>query len=273
MPGKGWQSAPLFPSIRACWGDWRDLFSAVSVPWLLFESTAEGGGMASSLLERWYRQKPRPRSRESFHSWFRNHKKFIEQFQNQVTSRYQECTLQRLLSDGAPTARDAAAFCLGLLGTWDSNPHLAAALQDEDEGIRQMASEALWSLWFRAHEPRHTLELRRLVRLRDRRKALEGLSALVQEAPDFAEAWNQRAIIHFKSKRFEEAIADCERALKLNPHHFGAHAGMAQCYMHMRRHASALSAFRAAHQINPHMDGIVSTIKLLEKALDEEPSE
>ena len=34
-------------------------------------------------------------------------------------------------------------------------------------------------------------------------------------------------------------------------------------------HNAALKAFRAAYRINPHMDGIVSTIRLLEKALDE----
>ena len=44
---------------------------------------------------------------------------------------------------------------------------------------------------------------------------------------------------------------------------------MAQAYMHMRKHNAALKAFRAAYRINPHMDGIVSTIRLLEKALDE----
>ena len=96
-----------------------------------------------------------------------------------------------------------------------------------------------------------------------------GLNTLIVEAPDFAEAWNQRAILNFKAKRFEEAIHDCEKTLQLNPWHFGAQAGMAQAYMHMRRHAAALRAFRAAHRINPHMDGIVSTIRLLEKALDE----
>ena len=225
--------------------------------------------MACALLVQWYQEIPRPRTRESFPSWFKNHKKAIEQFQNQVTSRYAECTLQRLLANGEPVAKDAAALCLGILGTWDSNPHLAAALKDADEGIRQMAAEAMWSLWFRSHEPRHSLELRRIVRLRDRRKAMEGLNTLIVEAPDFAEAWNQRAILNFKAKRFEEAIHDCEKTLQLNPWHFGAQAGMAQAYMHMRRHAAALRAFRAAHRINPHMDGIVSTIRLLEKALDE----
>ena len=225
--------------------------------------------MARALLVQWYRQIPRPRNRESFHSWFKNHKKAIEQFQNRVTSRYQECTLQRLLANGDLVARDAAAFCLGILGTWDSNPHLASALKDADPAIREMAAEAMWSLWFRSHEPRNCQELRRIVRLRDRRKVLEGLNTLIVDAPDFAEAWNQRAIVHFKAKRFEDAIRDCERTLQLNPWHFGAQAGMAQAYMHMRKHNAALKAFRAAYRINPHMDGIVSTIRLLEKALDE----
>jgi tetratricopeptide (TPR) repeat protein len=112
--------------------------------------------------------------------------------------------------------------------------------------------------------------LQRLSRLRDREKALAGLDALVQKAPNFAEAFNQRAIVTFRLKQFDRSIADCEKALQLNPYHFGAQAGMAQCYLQLRKHKAALKAFRHALRINPTMEGIAETIRALENALGEE---
>ncbi len=56
----------------------------------------------------------------------------------------------------------------------------------------------------------------------------------------------------------------------MNPHHFGAQAGLGQCYLQMRKHRAALKAFRAALRINPNMDGVAETIRALENALGEE---
>ena len=133
-----------------------------------------------------------------------------------------------------------------------------------------MAADALWSLWFRADEEENNEELQRLMRVRDREKAVAGLDRLLQKAPHFAEAYNQRAIHFFKMKQFERSVADCEKTLQLNPCHFGAMAGMAQCYMQMRKHKAALKAFRAALRINPNLDGVAETIRALENALGEE---
>ena len=112
--------------------------------------------------------------------------------------------------------------------------------------------------------------MQRLARTRDREKALAGLDQLIKRVPHFAEAFNQRAIVEFSLKQYERSMADCERSLQLNPHHFGAQAGMAQCLLQMRKHRAALKAFRAALRINPHLDGVADTIRALETALGEE---
>ena len=64
---------------------------------------------------------------------------------------------------------------------------------------------------------------------------------LIKRAPGFAEAYNQRAILHFRMKEFQKSVADCEKVLKLNPLHFGALGGMAQCYINLRRPRAALN--------------------------------
>ncbi len=197
-------------------------------------------------------------------------KEAIEVFKHRVAQRYNEGTLLRLLAHGDNQSRRAALLALSLLGTLNACPGIAACLHNDDREIARAAADTLWTLWFRGDAPANNQELQRLVRLRDHDKALAGIDALLARAPDFAEAYNQRAIMHFRQKRFDRAVADCQKALELNPYHFGAQAGLGQCYMQMRRHRAALKAFRAALRLNPRMEGVAETIRALEKALGEE---
>jgi tetratricopeptide (TPR) repeat protein len=191
-----------------------------------------------------------------------------EGFKKRVQARYSEGTLLRLLeSSGDTRTRRAAMLALGLLGSMNASMHLAACLHDDDPETRQIAVNALWSLWFRADTPAHNKELQRMVRMKDPEKALAGLSALIDKAPQFAEAYNQRAILLFRKKQYERSIADCVKTLHHNPFHFGAQAGMGQGLLQLRRHKAALKAFRNALKIHPYMEGIADTIRALENAL------
>jgi tetratricopeptide (TPR) repeat protein len=194
----------------------------------------------------------------------------LEKFKKRVGERYNEGTLVRLLETGDSRTRQAALTALGLLGTMDANASVASMLSDEDAEVRQLAADTLWSLWFRAEGEENGQELQRLVRLRDREKALAGFDQLILRAPGFAEAYNQRAVLAFRMKQYERSIADCEKVLQLNPYHFGAQAGIAQCYLQLRKHKAALKAFRNTLRLNPHMEGVAETIRALENALGEE---
>jgi tetratricopeptide (TPR) repeat protein len=191
----------------------------------------------------------------------------LERFKNKVAGRYAEGTLQRLAEGADAETRRAAVLALGLLGTKQSNEPLADRLHDEDGQVRRFAVEALWTLWFRGDDANRSAELRRLVRLSDRETALCGLDALIAEAPEFSEAYNQRAILHFRNKDFEKSLADCERTLEHNPFHFGALSGMAECYINLRRPRAALKAYRNAYRINPNLGSVKESIQALEEAL------
>jgi tetratricopeptide (TPR) repeat protein len=223
--------------------------------------------VSNSLLVEYYTQIPESRADEKPKM---TRKEAVEVFKHRVAERYTEGTLLRVLENADSQGRRAALLALSLLGTMDSCPAIAARLHDEERDIVQMAADTLWTLWFRADSPANNNELQRLARVRDREKALAGLNALILKASEFAEAYNQRAIVHFRLKQFERSMADCEKALQLNPYHFGAQAGLGQCYLQMRKHRAALKAFRHAMRINPHMDGIAETIRALENALGEE---
>jgi tetratricopeptide (TPR) repeat protein len=226
--------------------------------------------VGTALLVDYYNELPSPTAEDSS-GWETRLRLALERFKDRVAARYTEGTLHRLLTSNDSLTRRAAVLALGLIGTMqESNATLAAMLHDDDQGVRQFACDALWSMWFQGNNEVHSQELRRLVELRDRRKKRAGLDALIAKAGNFAEAYNQRAIIHFQTKEWLKAIADCERALKLNPYHFGAAAGMGRCYMELHKHRAALKAFRQALRINPGLDDVEEAVRALENALGEE---
>jgi tetratricopeptide (TPR) repeat protein len=226
--------------------------------------------VSNSLLVDYYTQLPQLGPDDDPTQWKIRIQAANETYRKKAQDRYTEGTLLRLLQNGDLTGRRAAVLALGLMGTMTANKSLAQCLHHDDPELRQLAVNALWSLWFRGDTEAHAKDLQRLIRMRDRQKALAGLDNLIQKAPEFAEAFNQRAILAFRLKQFERSVSDCQRVLKLNPYHFGAQAGMAQCLMHLHRPKAALRAFRNALRTHPHMEGIAETIRALENALGED---
>ncbi len=229
-----------------------------------------GAEVRMALLVDYYRRLPDRKENEEPETWAVRLQEGLEGFKQEVTTRYTEGTLQRIAACPNAEARRAAVLALGLTGTMASNKPLAQRLHDGDSQVRQLATDALWALWFRADNVDHSHELQRIMRLRDPEKALDAFEDLIKKAPKFAEAYNQRAILWFRLEEYQKSIADCEAVLKLNPHHFGAQAGMGQCYMKLRKPRGALKAFKAALRINPGMEGVEDTIRTLEDVLGEE---
>lgn len=226
--------------------------------------------MGIALLVEYYNELPQRNEGEAPTVGVPRLRKALDSFKQRVAARYNEGTLQRLLASSDARARQAAVLALGMVGGMKSNKPLSIMLKDEDAMVRQLAADALWSLWFRADSKESNHELQRLLRIGHPQKTLSGLDALIKKSPRFAEAYNQRAIIYFRLEEYQKSIADCEVVLRLNPCHFGAQAGIAQCYMKLQKPRQALKAFRIAFRMNPGMDGVEDTIRALEEVLGEE---
>jgi len=216
-----------------------------------------------------YRLLPEPSPFEDSELWESCFRSSLERFRRQVEQNYTETTLARLLSSSDPVCRRATVLALRLVGTMAVNAAVAARLRDEDATVRQFAADALWSIWFRGRRCDDSQELQRVVAQGDARKALHDLDGLIRQARDFAEAYNQRAIQYYKLREFRRAISDCEEVLRLNPYHFGAAAGMAQCYLRLNKPQAALRSFRIALEINPNLDDVEAAVRALEEVLGE----
>jgi tetratricopeptide (TPR) repeat protein len=196
-------------------------------------------------------------------------------FHDAVQGRYTEGTLIRLLTHHDAEVREAALVALRLLGTMEANAAVAACLHDPEAEVRELAEGTLWSLWFHAGQPDENEALQKLARqviTGDARKARTALNRLAKQNPKFAEVVNQRAILAWRIGEYRQAITDCKKVLELNPYHFAAQAGLGQCYLALEQPDQALAAFRKAHEIHPHLQGIGESIAALEQFLGEDGS-
>jgi tetratricopeptide (TPR) repeat protein len=191
-------------------------------------------------------------------------------FVHRVGRRYNTATLERLVQYGSRLDRRAAVLALGYLGNYESNTTLGRALCDADRGVRLLAENAIRSVWVRAGTERQRREINSVIALNtaaDYKNAYHRVNRLLDEAPWFAEAWNQRAIAGYCTERYEQSIRDCQQALELNPYHFGAAAGMGQCYLKLGVRSMALEAFRRALKLNPNLEGVRANVAYLERLM------
>ncbi len=76
----------------------------------------------------------------------------------------------------------------------------------------------------------------------------------MQILPDYAEAYNRRAVLAFDANDRAAAISDIEDALKREPRHFGALAGLGMIYESIGQKRAAYEAYKAALAIDPFLD-------------------
>jgi tetratricopeptide (TPR) repeat protein len=98
-------------------------------------------------------------------------------------------------------------------------------------------------------------------------EALDRFDKLVEIAPQFAEAWNKRATVHFLLDNYQQSVDDIERTLALEPRHFGALSGLGLIYMETGEDDIALRAFEGALKVNPHLPGARQNIEIINRRL------
>lgn len=128
-------------------------------------------------------------------------------------------------------------------------------LKNPDEGVRERATVKLWQLWFN-QKGEYGLEIlgqsQALLEMKQYDDAEDLLTSLIGDQPDFAEAWNRRAVLQYLQGDYEKSLSDCQQVIQLNPVHFGALHGMGLCYAALGDYLAAIQAFRQALEIQPY---------------------
>jgi len=126
--------------------------------------------------------------------------------------------------------------------------------QASDPKDAQHIAESIESLWLQSQSVTANLLMQRVtasVMAEQYPLALSLLDRLVALAPDWAEAWNQRATTRFLTGDTDGAMADIDQVIKLEPRHFGALAGMGMILRGAGLNKSALEIFNKVLGIYP----------------------
>ena len=126
---------------------------------------------------------------------------------------------------------------------------------NSDKQVIRSTENQIWEIWF-AH-PNSDVE--RLMQIGVQRmnanrqtEALIIFSELVENFPDYAEAWNRRATLHYILGNYQESIDDIERVLSLEPRHFGALSGLGLVYLQLDQLRKAKEAFEDLMKVHPN---------------------
>jgi tetratricopeptide (TPR) repeat protein len=143
------------------------------------------------------------------------------------------------------------------------------------EAEAQAAQQQIWQIWIESDD----MLANRLMQggiqamvTRQHALALEYFDRLVARAPDFAEAWNKRATVHYLMEDYQASVLDIGRTLELEPRHFGALSGLGMIYDAIGEPTAALRSFEAAVAINPHLEGTRQRIDALRRQLRGRPT-
>ncbi len=139
-----------------------------------------------------------------------------------------------------------------------NEPSINSLLEDlkkPDEEVRKRATAELWRIWF-YQKGSYGIELLErsqiLFEVGDTKQAEALLTELIRDQPDFAEAWNRRALLYYNLGQYKKSRDDCREVIKLNPYHFGAHHGLGLCHAALGEYSAAIQAFRKALEIQPY---------------------
>lgn len=138
--------------------------------------------------------------------------------------------------------------------------------ESTDRRLAKQAESEIWAIWHESPDKKSSeimRDARRALNENDFDAAITDLNSLVEHAPEFAEAWNQRAIVLYLAGDFPGALRDIEQTLLLEPRHFGAMSGRAQVYLQIDEPELALQAFESVLDRNPWMNNIREQIAMV----------
>jgi tetratricopeptide (TPR) repeat protein len=133
--------------------------------------------------------------------------------------------------------------------------NLLLDLKNADAGIRDRATAQLWRIWFWQKGKAGLAQIEaseQLAASGEISPAINILTRLITDLPDFVEAWNRRAVLYYINQDYQLAIADCEQVIELSPGHFGAWHGLGLCQAALGNYSVAIAVLRQALQIQPY---------------------
>jgi tetratricopeptide (TPR) repeat protein len=140
-----------------------------------------------------------------------------------------------------------------------------------DADSAKLVEGRIWALWLASGSDTADLLMGRVkaaIDKKDTQLAIRLLDSVIKLRPDYVEAWNRRATIHFANKDYGKSLADIRQVLAREPRHFGALSGLGVIMQEFGEEKLALEAFRRALAVNPHLQKIPDFVKSLTEKVE-----
>jgi tetratricopeptide (TPR) repeat protein len=98
--------------------------------------------------------------------------------------------------------------------------------------------------------------------------ALDFLDQAIALKPDYAEAWNKRATLHYHAGNYKKSMEDIAHVLALEPRHFGALSGMATILEESGKDEAAMRMWERLLDVYPADRESQNHLKTLSEKLD-----
>ncbi|HET8921320.1 MAG TPA: tetratricopeptide repeat protein [Xanthobacteraceae bacterium] len=140
-----------------------------------------------------------------------------------------------------------------------------------DEASAKAIEDRIWAIWMSSDSDTCNLLMSRVkdaTEDKDYDLAINLLDAVVTIKPDYVEAWNRRATLHYIKHEYGRALADIREVLAREPRHFGALAGLGLILQDIGDDKHALEAYQAALAIDPHLRNLPDVVKTLREKVE-----
>jgi tetratricopeptide (TPR) repeat protein len=181
--------------------------------------------------------------------------------------------------DPSAAEKQATAMASAEVDTKDPNAVLKNLSQDLLDKLKTTTSEEeaasleeeVWDAWLVSGSPTVDILMKRGLEYQkgdNAEAARDVFDRAIAIKPDYAEAWNRRAVLFFNDGKYDQAIDDLESALTYEPRHFGAWIGLGMIFESIDRPEAALKAYRKALAIHPHAESAKQGEKRLQAIVE-----
>ncbi len=140
-----------------------------------------------------------------------------------------------------------------------------------DEESAKAIEDRIWAIWSVSDSDTCNLLMSRVtvaIDDKDYDLAIKLLDAIIAIKPDYVEAWNRRATVYYMKDDLAHSLADIAEVLVREPRHFGALSGLGLILQDIGDDKDALTAYRKALAIDPHLEHIPDVVKTLSEKVE-----
>jgi tetratricopeptide (TPR) repeat protein len=138
----------------------------------------------------------------------------------------------------------------------------------EDEQAAEQTSAAITRIWSVSGSDTVTVLMARALKAAQEKNtelALRMLDGVVEQAPDYAEGWSQRAHLLYAEGNVERAVGDLRRALALDPNNFRALSALGHILREAGEKKGALVAYKKLLEVHPFAQGAQQAVEELDR--------